>query len=109
MYERPDQAAVGAARPRRFPPRTERLKVDLRLRDMPRTGVRVHFEVVTESGPLATADGLVTIDRLESLGVASMEFDLIPRSGVFADGRYQLRLFMNEAPVALLNWSVGAP
>jgi hypothetical protein len=64
---------------------------------------------MTPAGALATAEGLVTIDHLSSLGVASMEFDLVPKSGAFADGPYQLRLFMNDAPVALLNWSVGAP
>jgi hypothetical protein len=109
VYERPDQAAQGAVRPRRFPARTRRLKFDLRLKEMPRTGVRVHFEVLSQGGPLATADGLVTMARLATLGVASLEFDLIPKSGVFADGPYQLRLFMNDAPVAVLNWSVGAP
>jgi hypothetical protein len=109
VYETPEQAAQGATRPRRFPSGTPKLNLDLRLKDMPRTGVTVHFEVLTANGLLEMAEGLVSIVRLTTLGVASMEFDLQPKSGSFPDGPYQLKLFMNGAPVAILNWSVGEP
>lgn len=109
VYETADQAAVGARRPQRFRRGVEKLNLDLRLKNMPYTGVRVHFDVVTTGGALDMADGLVSIVRLATLGVASMEFDLRPRSGPFPDGPYQLRLSMNEQPLAVLNWSVGGP
>lgn len=108
VYQAPEQSAVGAKRPRRFPAGVAKLKLDLRLKAMPRTGVRVRYELLTPSGPLATSDdGLVTINWMRTLEVASMDFELFPREGAFPDGPYRLRLFMNDIEVAVLNWSVG--
>ncbi|MBI4520727.1 MAG: hypothetical protein HY701_07800 [Gemmatimonadetes bacterium] len=108
VYEVPEQSAVGAVRPRRFPAGVAKLKLDLRLKAMPRTGVRVRYELLTPSGPLAMSDeGLVTINWMRTLEVASMDFELFPREGPFPDGPYRLRLFMNDVEVAILNWSVG--
>ena len=53
------------------------------------------------------ADGLFSFARLEREGVSSMDLDLVPKSGVFADGPYRLDLFMNDIHVAVLNWSIG--
>lgn len=108
VYEKPEHAAVGAVRPQRFPQGVQRLKFDLRLKDMPRTGLKVHYQLLTTNGPLAMEDkGLVTIVWMRTLGVASMDFELFPKGGQFPDGPYQLKLFMNDAQVAILNWSVG--
>lgn len=109
VYEMAEQAAVGATRPQRFPRGVGKLNLDLRLKNMPYTGVRVHFDVLTTGGALEMADGFVSIVRLATQGVASMEFDLRPKNGPFPDGPYQLRLSMNEQPLAVLNWSVGGP
>jgi hypothetical protein len=108
VYETPDQAAVGAVRPQRFRSGVERLKLDVRLKAMPRTGDQVRYELIRPDGPLPMDDGgLVTIAFLTTIGVASMDFELSPQAPSFPDGPYRLTLFMNETPVAVLNWSVG--
>jgi hypothetical protein len=110
VYETTEQAAIGAVRPRRFPSGVARLKLDLRLKAMPRMGVRVRYELLTPNGPLPMSDdGLVTMGWLTTQGVASMDFELFPREGPFPDGPYQTRVFMNDVEVAVLNWSVGGP
>lgn len=108
LYQTPEQAAVGAVRPRRFPSGSTQLNLDLRLKAMPRMGVRVRYEILTRAGPLEMRDrALVFMDWLSDQQVASMDFELIPAGGVFPDGPYQLRVFMNDEAVAVLNWSVG--
>ena len=52
-------------------------------------------------------DGLFSFARLRGEGMASLDFDLRPKSGPFKDGPYQLRLFMNGVLVVVLNWTVG--
>lgn len=108
VYETPEQAAVGAVRPQRFRSGIDRLELDVRLRELPRTGVRVRYEVLTADGPLPMDDrGLVTIAFMSTIGVASMDFELFPQAPAFPDGPYRLTVFMNDVPVAVLNWSVG--
>jgi hypothetical protein len=107
VYARPEEAAREAARPVRFPNGTSSLRFDLRLKDMPRTGVRIRYEVWTNAGMLGMADGLVSITRLTTEDAASVDFDLRPASGSFATGPHQLRLFMDERLVAVVNWSIG--
>lgn len=109
VYQTPEQAAVGVVRPQKFPSGVERLELDLRLRDMPRTGVQVRYELVNPSGALPMGEGFVTIAFMSTIGVASMDFELVPEAGRFPDGPYRLAIFMNDEEVAVLNWSVGAP
>jgi hypothetical protein len=109
VYHRPEEAAQDAVRPTRFPTGTSSLRFDLRLRDLPRTGVRIRYEIWTTAGALAMADALVSITRLTTIDAASVDFDLRPADGPFPDGPYQLRLFMEESLVAMLNWSIGEP
>jgi len=107
VYARPEEAAANALRPNRFPSGTKKLTLDIRVRELRRMGTVIRFEVSTSSGRVAIADGLFSFARLEREGVSSMDLDLTPKSGVFADGPYRLNLFMNDIHVAVLNWSVG--
>jgi hypothetical protein len=107
VYATPGQAAASAPRPNRFPSGTTKLTLDIRVKELRRMGTIIRFEVETTSGPVEMADGIFSFARLEREGVSSMDFDLVPKSGVFADGPYRLNLFMNDIHVAVLNWSVG--
>ena len=107
VYARPEEAVAKAARPNRFPSGTKKLTLDIRVKELRRMGTVIRFEVSTSNGPVAIADGIFSVARLEREGVSSMDLDLMPKSGVFADGPYRLKLFMNDIHVAVLNWSVG--
>jgi hypothetical protein len=107
VYARPEQAAYNVSRPNRFESALKKLTLDIRVKELKRLGTVIRFELVTTSGTVETADGLFSFARLEREGVSSMELDLLPKHGVFADGPYQLKLFMNEILVAVLNWTVG--
>jgi hypothetical protein len=108
VYATPEQAAAGATRPNRFRSGVKQLTLDIRVKELTRLGTVIRFEVETTNGSVEMAEGLFTFSKLEREGVASMELDLVPKRGVFADGPYQLKLFMNDILVAVLNWSVGA-
>jgi len=107
IYARPEEAAANALRPNRFPSGTNKLTLDIRVKELRRMGTVIRFEVSTSSGRVEIADGLLSFARLEREGVSSMDLDLVPKSGVFADGPYRLDLFMNDIHVAVLNWSMG--
>ena len=107
VHALPEQAAAGAPRPNRFPSGLPRLTLDIRVKQLKRLGTVIRFEVMTTRGAVEMADGFFSFARLEKEGVSSMELDLVPKRGVFDDGPYQLRLFMNDILVAVLNWSVG--
>jgi hypothetical protein len=107
VYARAAEAAANVPRPNRFPSGTKRLTLDIRVKELRRMGTVIRFEVDTASGRVDIADGLFSFARLEKEGVSSMDLDLAPKQGVFADGPYQLRLYMNETLVAVLNWSIG--
>jgi hypothetical protein len=98
-----EQAGSHVARPIRFAPGTARLTLDVRVKDLPRLGTSIRYEVLTNEGVLGTTDGLFSFARLQGEAVASLDFDLRPTR----DGPYRLRLFMNEILVAVLNWTVG--
>jgi hypothetical protein len=107
VYARPEEAARGAVRPNRFPSGTPQLTLDIRVKELRRLGTVIRFEIEHAAGRVEMSDGMFSFARLEQEGVASMELDLIPKNGVFADGPYQLKLYMNDVPVAILNWTVG--
>lgn len=107
VYALPEQAGSHVARPTRFASGTARLTLDMRVKDLPRLGTSIRYEVLTNEGVLGMTDGLFSFARLQGEAVASLDFDLRPKSGPFKDGPYQLRLFMNEILVAVLNWTVG--
>jgi hypothetical protein len=107
VYARPEQAAFNAPRPNRFESGVGKLTLDIRVKELKRLGTVIRFEVVGTRGAVEMNDGLFSFARLDREGVASMELDLLPRHGVFPDGPYQLKLFMNETLVAILNWAVG--
>ena len=107
VYAHADQAAANAARPNRFPAGTGKLTLDIRVKELKRMGTVIRFEVETTGGRVEIADGFFSFARLEREGVSSMDLDLVPKSGVFADGPYRLNLFMNDIHVAVLNWGVG--
>jgi hypothetical protein len=94
-------------RPSRFPSGTPQLTLDIRVKDLRRLGTVIRFEVETTAGRVEFNDGMFSFARLEQEGVSSMQLDLAPRSGAFADGPHQLKLYMNDLLVAILNWSVG--
>jgi hypothetical protein len=108
VYAQPEEAARGAVRPNRFPSGTSALTLDIRVKELRRLGTVIRFEVESTSGRVEIGDGMFSFARLEQESVSSMQLDLAPRSGLFADGPYQLRLYMNDLLVAILNWSVGA-
>jgi hypothetical protein len=107
VYARPEEAAATVTRPNRFPSGTKKLTLDIRVKELRRMGTVIRFDVSTGIGPVEIADGLFSFARLEREGVSSMDLDLVPKSGVFADGPYRLNLFMNDIHVAVLNWGVG--
>jgi hypothetical protein len=107
VYAHADQAAANAVRPNRFPAGTTKLTLDIRVKELRRMGTVIRFEVETTGGRVEMADGMFSFARLDREGVSSMDLDLVPKSGVFADGPYRLNLFMNDIHVAVLNWSVG--
>jgi hypothetical protein len=107
VYAHADQAAANAARPNRFPAGTTKLTLDIRVKELRRMGTIIRFEVETTGGRVEIADGLFSFARLEREGVSSMDLDLVPKRGVYADGPYQLKLYMNDILVAILNWQVA--
>jgi hypothetical protein len=107
VYARPEEAARGVARPIRFPSGTAQLTLDIRVKELRRMGTVIRFELESSRGMVEMQDGLFSAARLEQEGVSSMELDLIPKRGPFADGPYRLKLFMNDMQVAELNWSIG--
>jgi hypothetical protein len=107
VYARPEEAAAGAVRPNRFPSGTNQLTLDIRVKELRRLGTVIRFEVENAAGRMDIADGLFSFARLEHEGVSSMQLDLVPKSSGYADGPYQLKLFMNESLVAVLNWTIG--
>lgn len=107
VYARPEEAASGAVRPNRFPSGTGQLTLDIRVKELRRLGTVIRFEVENNSGRVAINDGLFSFARLEKEAVSSMQLDLIPKVAPYADGPYQLKLFMNDSLVAILNWTVG--
>lgn len=106
VYARPEEAARDAVRPNRFPSGTSQLTLDIRVKELRRLGTVLRFEIEHTAGRVEILDGLFSFARLEQEGVASMQLDLAPAKGVFADGPYQLKLYMNDLLVAILNWSV---
>ena len=106
VYARPEEAAAGATRPNRFPSGTKQLTLDIRVKELRRLGTVIRFEVENAAGRVEINDGLFSFSRLEHESISSMQLDLIPKAGAYADGPYQLKLFMNELLVAILNWSV---
>ena len=109
VYATPEQAGVGIERPRRFPPGTTRLMLDVRTKALPLFGATFRFELLSSQGSVEVVDALATFAKLSTLGGASALFDLTPSAGVFANGPYQLRLFIDDVRIATLNWSVGGP
>jgi hypothetical protein len=107
VYARPEESARGAVRPNRFPSGRKQLTLDIRVKEVKRLGTVIRFEVEHPAGRVAINDGLFSFARLELEDVASMQLDLIPKAGVFADGPYQLKLYMNDLLVAILNWTIG--
>lgn len=107
VYARAAEAAATATRPNRFPSGTTKLTLDIRVKELRRLGTVIRFEIETTGGRVEMADGIFSFARLEREGVSSMDLDLMPKRGVFADGPYRLNLFMNDIHVAVLNWSVG--
>lgn len=109
VYATPDQAAPGVEHPRRFPSGTTRLLLDVRTKALPLFGATFRFEILDRQGSVEIVDALATFAKLSTLGGASALFELQPRAGVYTDGPYQLRLFIDDVRVATLNWSVGEP
>jgi len=109
VYATPEQAAVGIEHPRRFPSGTTRLMLDVRTKALPLFGATFRFELLNSQGSVEIVDALATFAKLSTLGGASALFDLTPGAGVFANGPYQLRLFIDDVRIATLNWSVGEP
>ena len=107
VYARPEEAARGAVRPNRFASGTRKLTLDIRVKELRRLGTVIRFDVENAAGQVEISDGMFSFARLEQEGVASMELDLVPKNGAYADGPYQLKLYMNDLLVAILNWSVG--
>jgi hypothetical protein len=107
VYATPDQAAHGVVRPRRFPAGTARLKLDVRLKRLPRAGMRLRYDLVTTTGPVALDDGFVSFVQLTTIEAASLDFELIPKNPPFPPGPYRLTFWMEDNPVLALNFSVG--
>ena len=107
VYAQPEQAGSDVPRLNRFPSGVTRLTLDLRVKELPRLGTTIRYEVLTTEGVVEMVDGLFSFARLARENVATLDFDLRPKGGRFNDGPYQLKLFMNEIPVPVLNWSVG--
>jgi hypothetical protein len=108
VYALPDQAASHLERPNRFASGTAKLTLDLRVKDLPRLGTTIRYEVLDNEGAVELEDGYFSFARLRGEGVASLDFDLRPRRGSFKDGPHQLKLFMNGILVVVLNWTIGA-
>jgi hypothetical protein len=108
VYSDPAQAAPDTPRPNRFPSGLTSLTLDIRVKELRRLGTTIRFEVLSRSGAVEMSDGLFSFSERPREGVASMEFDLRPKIGQFADGPYQLKLFMDDRLIAILNWSVGS-
>lgn len=109
VYADPQQAAPNVPRPNRFRSGLTQLTLDIRVKELRRLGTTIRFEVLDARGTVDMDDGLFSFAQLPREAVASMQLDLRPKSGVFPDGPYQLKLFMDERPIAILNWSVGPP
>ena len=107
VYAKPEEAARGAVRPNRFPSGTPQLTLDIRVKELKRLGTVIRFEVENASGRVEIRDGFFSVARLEQESVSSMQLDLVPNSSPYADGPYQLKLYMNDVLVAVLNWTVG--
>ena len=107
VYAQPEQAGSGIPRPNRFPSGLTRLTLDVRVKDLPRLGTTFRYDVLTREGVLEMSEGLFSFTRLTREAVASLDFDLRPKAGPFKNGPYQLKLFMNNILVAVLNCSVG--
>ena len=107
VYAQPEQAGSKIPRPNRFTSGITRLTLDVRAKELPRLGTTFRYEVLTNDGALEMSEGLFSFARLAREGVASLDFDLRPKAGPFKNGPYQLKLFMNNILVAVLNWSVG--
>jgi hypothetical protein len=107
VYAKPEEAARGAVRPNHFPSGTPRLTLDIRVKELKRLGTVIRFEMENASGRVEIRDGFFSFARLEQERVSSMQLDLVPNSRPYADGPYQLKLYMNDLLVAVLNWSVG--
>ena len=96
VYALPEQAGSHIARPNRFASGTARLTLDMRVKELPRLGTSIRYEILTNEGVLDMTDGLFSFARLQGEAVASLDFDLRPQSGPFKDGPYRLRLFMQD-------------
>lgn len=107
VYALPEQAGSLVARPNRFASGTAKLTLDMRVKKLPRLGTTIRYQVLTSEGVIEMMDGLFSFAPLRGEGTASLDFDLRPKSGPFKDGPYQLKLFMNDILVAVLNWTVG--
>jgi hypothetical protein len=107
VYADPQQAAANLPRPNRFASGLTQLTLDIRVKELRRLGTTIRFEVLETRGPVAMDDGLFSFAQLPKEGQASMQLDLRPKSGRYNDGPYQLKLFMDERLIAILNWSVG--
>ena len=107
VYARPDEAAANAPRPNRFPSGTRKLTLDIRIKELRRLGTVIRFDLTTAAGEVDMDEGFFSFARLEREGVSSMELDLVPKRGVYADGPHRLELFMNDVLVAVLNWTIG--
>jgi hypothetical protein len=109
VYATPEQAAEDVERPQRFPSGTTRLVLDVRTRALPLFGATFRFEILNTQGSVEVVDALATFAKLSTLGGASALFELKAGAGVYSDGPYQLRLFIDDVKIATLNWSVGEP
>lgn len=107
VYASPEQAGYNVPRPNRFRSGLTELTLDIRVKELRRLGTTIRFEVLSKEGIVEMNDGLFSFARLAREEVASMRLDLLPRRAPFLDGPYQLKLFMDEILVAVLNWSVG--
>jgi hypothetical protein len=107
VYAKADQAARGVARPNRFPSGTPQLTLDIRVKELKQLGTVIRFDVENASGRVEISDGFFSFARLDQESVSSMQLDLVPKSRPYADGHYQLKLYMNDVLVAVLNWTIG--
>lgn len=68
----------------------------------------VSFEIFNDSGPMEIGEGYWMTISDHNTGQVTYSRDIpAPDGGVFADGAYQTKVYLDGELVALLNWSIG--
>ena len=72
-------------------------------------GTRIEWDIYTNAGPVALETGEHGLEMYEETGEMIEILSISPLSGVFTDGTYQAKIKINDAVIALLNWTIDGP